>query len=70
MKSEYTEAMDRCSNIGADQREGSRKQFACVRDRHRRTVGFIESAMPADGILRCPFTLNGDVGTARLEEQL
>jgi hypothetical protein len=24
-----------------------------VRDRHKRTVGFIESAMPADGIPRC-----------------
>jgi len=26
--------------------------------------------MPADGILRCPSTSNGDVGTSRLEEQL
>src|SRR6266404_7188058 len=40
-----------------------------VRDRHKRTVGFIESAMPADGIPRCPFTSHGDVGTSRLEEQ-
>jgi hypothetical protein len=31
---------------------------------------FIESAMPADGIPRCPFAANGDVGTSRLEEQL
>jgi hypothetical protein len=41
-----------------------------VRDRHKRTVGFIESAMPADGIPRCGFASNGDVGTSRLEEQL
>jgi hypothetical protein len=41
-----------------------------VRGRHKRTVGFIESAMPADGIPRCPFASNGDVGTSRLEEQL
>ena len=41
-----------------------------VRDRHKRTVGFIESAMPADGISRCPFASNGDIGTSRLEWQL
>jgi hypothetical protein len=41
-----------------------------VRDRHKRTVGFIESAMPADGIPRCPFASNGDVGTPHLEKQL
>jgi hypothetical protein len=41
-----------------------------VRNRHKRTVGFIESAMPADGIPRCGFASNGDVGTSRLEEQL
>jgi hypothetical protein len=41
-----------------------------VRDRHKRTVGSIESAMPADGIPRCRFASNGDVGTSRLEEQL
>jgi hypothetical protein len=41
-----------------------------MRDRHKGTVGFIESAMPADGILRCPSASNGDVGTSRLEEQL
>jgi hypothetical protein len=41
-----------------------------VRDRHKRTVGFIESAMPADGIPRCGFASNGDVGTSRLEGQL
>ena len=29
-----------------------------MRDRRKRTVGFIESAMPADGIPRCPFTSN------------
>jgi hypothetical protein len=38
-----------------------------VRDRHKRIVGFIESAMPADGIPGCPFASNGDVGTSRLE---
>jgi hypothetical protein len=43
---------------------------ASVRDRRKRTVGFIESAMPADGIPRCPSTSNGDIGTSRLEEQL
>jgi len=26
--------------------------------------------MPADGIPRCPFASNGDVGTSRLEELL
>jgi hypothetical protein len=31
---------------------------------------FIESAMPADGIPRCGFASNGDVGTSRLEGQL
>jgi len=31
---------------------------------------FIESAMPADGIPRCPFASNGDVGTSRIEQQL
>jgi len=41
-----------------------------VRDRHKRTVGFIESAMPADGIPRCGFASNGDVGTSRLEGQV
>jgi len=41
-----------------------------VRDRHKRTVGFIESAMPADGIPRCLSISNGDVGTSRLEKQL
>jgi hypothetical protein len=41
-----------------------------VRDRHKRAVGSIESAMPADGIPRCRFASNGDVGTSRLEEQL
>jgi hypothetical protein len=41
-----------------------------VRNRRKRTVGFIESAMPADGIPRCGFASNGDVGTSRLEEQL
>ena len=40
-----------------------------MRDRHKRTVGFVESAMPAEGIPRCPFTSNGGVGTPRLEEQ-
>jgi hypothetical protein len=41
-----------------------------MRDRHKKTVGFIESAMPADGIPRLPFASNGDVGTSRLERQL
>jgi hypothetical protein len=36
----------------------------------KRTVGFIESAMPADGIPRGPSASNGDVGTSRLEAQL
>jgi hypothetical protein len=38
-----------------------------VGDRHKRIVGFTESAMPADGIPGCPFASNGDVGTSRLE---
>ena len=37
-----------------------------VRDRHKRTVGFIESAMPTDGISRCPFASNGDIGMSRI----
>jgi hypothetical protein len=44
----------------------ARRSFVAI-NRHRRTVGFIESAMPADGIPRCGFASNGDVGTSRLE---
>jgi hypothetical protein len=41
-----------------------------VKDRRKKTVGFIGSAMPADDITRRPSTWNGDIGTSRLEEQL
>jgi hypothetical protein len=66
-------ALPRCgqSKRFAQQSSCARAHGECsVRDRHKRTVGFIESAMPADGIPRCLSTSNGDLGTSRLEKQL
>jgi hypothetical protein len=66
-------ALPRCLKVSIsdnNRRVPVRHVECSVRDRRKRTVGFIESAMPADGIPRCPYTSNGDIGTSRLEEQL